>query len=191
MELSSLAGLALISGTIIVYVGFGSFPSRIYTESNVAVKEGLIESDPRRWRISQALVALGSMVSVAGLALVTVLMQGLAGAALAWVGLVAVIPGLLFWVWHLALRVVSPQDFARGELPRWHYYAYSVLTLAGLAAYGIAFWIEGSTPLFGIGLTFGAAVVLVLLYVFKGMPPFVYYALTLAIGLMLLIREVF
>lgn len=142
---------------------------------------------PRRWAICQTLVLLGSTTSVAGLALVTALLQGTAGAVPAWVGLLAVVPGVAFWDWHLVTRIANPQGFARGELLSWPFFAYSVLILAGLAAYGIAFWLEGSTPALGISLFASAAILLGLLYVFKDMPPFVHYLMILGISLVLFI----
>ena len=185
MELKSLAGLVLIIGTAFVFVGFSTFPSRIYTAIDVDGKVRLVDRYSGRWKISQGLVILGSTTSVLGLALVAIWLHGTAGAVLAWAGLVAVTAGAVLWVWHLVVRILNPRGFARGELLFWPFLAYSVLTPAGLAAYGIAFWLNGANTGLGIGLLAGAAIVLGLEYVLRDMPPFVHYAMTFAIGLVL------
>ena len=187
MEIDGLAGIVLIVGTAIVYVGFSVFPSLIYTTTDIDLKVGLVDRYAERWTISQALVILGSTTSVIGLALVTSWLQGTAGATLALLGLFAVAIGGVLWDWHLVMRILIPQVFARGELLFWPFLIYSVLTPVGLAAYGIAFWLDGANAILGTGLLAGAVLVLGVEYVLKDMPPFVHYAMTLAVGLVLFI----
>lgn len=185
MEIDSLAGVVLIVGTAIVYAGFSVFPSGIYTATDINLKVRLVDRYTWRWTISQALVILGSTISVIGLALVASWLQGTAGATPALMGLIAVAIGGVLWDWHLVMRILTPQVFARGELLFWPFLIYSVLTPVGLAAYGIAFWIDGANTILGTGLLVSAVLVLGVEYVLKDMPPFVHYAMTLAIGLVL------
>ncbi len=183
MNIESLAGLVLIVGTIIVYVGFSIFPSRIYTATDLDLKVSLVDKYPGRWTLSQSMVILGSTVSVIGLALVTAWLRGINSAPLALVGLAAVTTGGVLWIWHLAMRIINPQRFARGESLFWPFLAYSILTPAGLVFYGIAFWLDEINTLLGVGLCVLGVIVLILEYILKDMPPFVHYAMTLAIGL--------
>lgn len=80
MDLGSLAGLVLVAGTAIVYVGFFLFPSRICAAADVPLKVALMDTYPGRWAISQALVILSNTTSFIGLALVTGWLQGTAAA---------------------------------------------------------------------------------------------------------------
>lgn len=185
MKMDSLAGLVLMVGTAFVYVGFSVFPSRIYTATDIDLRVRLIDMHSGRWAISQAFVILGSTASIMGLALVTSWLQGTAGATLALVGLIAVTIGGVLWDWHLVMRIRNAQGFARGELLFWPFLIYSILTPAGLAAYGVAFWVDAANPFFGAGLLAVALIVLGLEAILKDMPPFVHYAMTLAIGLVL------
>jgi hypothetical protein len=185
MEMEVFAGLVLIIGTAIVYVGFSIFPSRIYTTTDTDLKVSLVDTYAGRWTISQMLVILGSTTSIIGLGLLTSWLQGRITAALALIGLIAVMVGGVVWTWHLIMRIVDPHRFARGELTFWPFLAYSVLTPVGLATYGIAFWVDGPNTILGIGLVAVALLVLGLEYILKDMPPFVHYAMTLSIGLVL------
>lgn len=185
MDIESLAGLVLIVGTALVYVGFSIFPSRIYTATDLDLKISLVDKNPQRWTISQSMVILGSAISVVGLGLVTGWLQGRTGASLTLVGLVAFAVGGVLWIWHLVMRILHPRVFARGELLFWPFLTYSILTPVGLIAYGGAFWLSRINTMLGIGLIAGASIVLVLEYILKDMPPFVHYAMTLAIGLVL------
>jgi hypothetical protein len=185
MDIESLAGLVLIVGTALVYVGFSIFPSRIYTATDIDLKVGLVDMYTARWNISQAMVILGSTTSVIGLSAVTGRLLGTAGASLALVGLAAVAIGGILWDWHLVMRILNPQGFAHGELLYWPFLIYSILTPIGLAAYGVAFWLGGTDLVLEASLLAGATIVLGLEYVPKDMPPFVHYAMTLIVGLVL------
>jgi heme A synthase len=84
------------------------------------------------------------------------------------------------------LRTVQPQKFAKNELPGWLFPPYPIFILLALASFGVAFWLQGTHRVLGAGIFLGALLVLGLFLKFKDMPPFVYYAITLAIGLALL-----
>ncbi len=186
METESVAGIILVGATAITYAGFGVFPSRIYVTSDADVRIKLVEQYPRRWTLSQTLVMAGGALSVVGLVLVARLFHEPGAILLAWVGAVCFAAGFLFWARHLAARISSPRRFARGELPRLPFQAYSVLTAIGLVAFGLAFWLEGFDQLLGLGLAAGGMIALVVFYIVKDMPPFVYYAMTLVVGLVML-----
>jgi hypothetical protein len=94
--------------------------------------------------------------------------------------------GHVFWIWQLVLRIVQPKLFANDELPGWLFTTYSVLTLFALAGFGVAFWLQGIHQVLGAGIFLGALLVLGLFLKFDSMPPIVYYAMTLVIGLALL-----
>ena len=186
MENNQITSLLLILGTVLIYTGFGAFPPRIYTEKNVQEKLNMLAAQPRRWILSQSFVIMGGIATVAGSIVLPTLFRESLVALLAKIGVVGFVLGHVFWIWHVGLRTAQPQKFAMNELPGWLFKIYSIPTLSALAVFGVAFWLHGTHRVLGTGLFFGALLVLGLFLKFKDMPPFVYYAMTLAIGLTLL-----
>jgi hypothetical protein len=186
MDNNQIAAFLLILGTALTATGFGIFPSQIYTEKSHQVKLGLLASNPQRWRLSQWVVILGGITTVSGSIFLFRLFSGHQGALLPGIGLVGFVLGHVFWIWQLVLRIVQPKLFANDELPGWLFTTYSVLTLFALAGFGVAFWLQGIHQVLGAGIFLGALLVLGLFLKFDSMPPIVYYAMTLVIGLALL-----
>ena len=186
MDFIQITALLLILGTVLIYTGFGISPWGIYTEENIQAKLKLLEAQPGRWFWGQVLVVVGGMVAVAGLLGLIPVFRESRGALLAVMAGVAFILGHIFWFWEVGLRAVRPQMFAKNELPGWLYRTYSLCVLLALAVLGAAFWTQETHALLGAGLSGGAVLILVLTMMDKGVPPFVYYAMTLAIGLTLL-----
>lgn len=186
MDFMQSSPLLLVLGTVLIYSGFGVSPWGIYTEQNIQVKLKLLDAQPGRWFVGQMFVIVGGMVAVAGLLSLIPNFRESPGTLLALAGGVAFVLGHIFWFWEVGLRAIRPERFAKNELPGWLYSTYSFFTLLALAAIGAAFWLQGTHALLGAGIFLGAGLVLVLTFLDRGVPPFVYYALTLIIGLRLL-----
>jgi hypothetical protein len=186
MEINQITAFLLILGTVLIYIGFGAFPPRIYTEKDVQVKLNLLNAQPQRWVVSQSLVIIGSMLTLGGLIFLIPLFNDNQAILLIWIGVTAFVVGHIFWIWHLLIRTGQPERFAKNELPGWLFWPYSILVLVSLANFGIAFWVQEIHRVIGIGIFFMALFVLVLFLRYKDMPPFIYYAMTAAIGVTIL-----
>jgi len=186
MENTQITALLLILGTALTATGFGIFPSQIYTEKSNQVKLSLLASKPQRWILSQLVVILGGITTVAGSIFLFLLFSERQSALLLGIGLVGFALGHVFWIWQLVLRIVQPKLFANDELPGWLFKSYSILTLLALAGFGVAFWLQEINQILGAVIFLGALLVLGLFLKFDNMPPIVYYAMTLIIGLTLL-----
>jgi hypothetical protein len=186
MDAFKITSVLLILGTLLIYIGFGAFPWRIYTEKSVQEKLNLLAAHPRLWIVTQSFVILGGLTVLAGTILLIPVMRGTPGALLTTIGVVGFIVGHVFWIWHVGLRAVRPQAFSNNELPGGLFGIYSIFTLLALMGFGAAFWLQGSHRLLGIVIFLGALLTLGLFLKFKDMLPAVYYAMTLAIGLALL-----
>jgi hypothetical protein len=178
--------LLLILGTALTTIGFGIFPSQIYTEKSKQMKLSLLASKPLRWILSQMVVILGAITTMAGSIFLFLAFRVSYGALALGIVLVGFVLGHVFWIWQLVLRIVQPKLFANDELPGWLFTTYSILTLLALAVYGVAFWLQGNYRVLGVGILLPSMLVLGLFLKFKSMPPIVYYAMTLAIGITLL-----
>ncbi len=188
MDPARLPGILLILGTALTYLGFSSFPPRIYTLRVIQEKLDLLAARPGLWTASQILVILGALASIAGALSLPPVFNATPGALAATIAAGGYALGHVFWIWHLGMRISAPQKFARNELPGWLGIAYADLVLLALAAFGGAFWLERTNQLLGAGIFLGALLVLGLYLKIKDMPPFIYYAMTLAIGVTLLLR---
>ena len=186
MNIIQITAFLLILGNILIGTGFGAFPSLIYTGKNVQAKLDLLAARPRRWVLSQLLLILGVLVLVAGTVFLVLLFRESKGILAAGMGAVGFVFGQVFWIWIVGLRIVEPWRQAKDEFPDWLFKLFSILTLLGLSGLGIAFRLQGIHRALGVGLFLGALLILGLFLKFKGMPPIVYYLLTLIIGLALL-----
>ena len=186
MNITRITALLLILGNILIATGFGAFPSIIYTGKNVQEKLDLLTAQPRRWVLSQLLLILGVLVLVAGTVFLVLLFRDSKGILAAGMGAVGFVFGQVIWIWIVGLRIVEPWRQAKDEFPDWLYKTFSILTLLGLAGFGVAFWLQGIHRMLGVGIFLGALLILGLFLKLKGMPPITYYMLTLAIGLTLL-----
>ena len=171
---------------MLVVAGFGAFPSIIYTGQNVQEKLDLLAAKPRRWVFSQLLLILGGFVIIVGSVFLVLLFRGSQGILPAVISGVGFVLGHVLWIRIVGLRIVEPWRQAKDEFPGWLFRTFSILTLLGLAGFGVAFWLQGTQRVLGAGIFLGALLMLGLFLKFKGMPPIVYYAMTLVIGLTLL-----
>ncbi len=186
MIINQIAAFLLILGNIFIVIGFGAFPSLIYTGKDVQEKLNLLTAMPRRWVLSQYLVILGGLILVAGSIILVLLFRASQSILPAAMGAVGFVLGHVCWIWIVGLRIVQPWRQAKNEFPDWLYKTFSFLTLLGLASFGVAFWLQGFHRVLGAGIFLGALLILGLFLKFKGMPPITYYMLTLAIGLSLM-----
>ena len=188
MNIIQITAILLILGAVLTAIGFGIFPSQIYTEKSKQVKLSLLVSKPRRWILAQAVVILGGITTVVGSISLFIFLLYIDSQAALPLGIILAgfVLGHVFWIWQLVLRIIQPKLFANDELPGWLFTTYSVLTLLALAGYGVAFWLQGSYLVLGVGIFLAALLVLGLFLKFKGMPPIVYYVMTLAIGITML-----
>jgi hypothetical protein len=180
-----VSAITIIVGSVLFLVAAFSPISRIFGMPDAGGRLEIIAGSPNQWLLAQLLFALGSIVTAVGIGLVAVRFAGQGFTIYLTTSAVVMVVGALLWCWHVYLRAVEPARFVAGEIPLWLFAAYSLLTMAGLALLGtallqttLAAWV-GWLP---IG---SAALFLVLALVFGDMPPFVYYVITLTIGVVL------
>lgn len=186
-----VAAAIVVLGSILFLIAAFSPAARVFAESDAERKLQMILADRRAWTNSQWLFSLGALVTAAGLLLVVLYDGGPLAVPWSYLAVATLLVGAGLWSWHVYLRAVDPQAFVRGALPAWHFVAYTLATQAGLATLGFVIArMDAQSRLPGwLGwLLMGSCALLFILYLlFKDMPPFVYYILTLLLGLMLLI----
>lgn len=155
------------------------------------------------WRWATIVFLAGPLMTVAGFAGLTALLGKSGDPGFGQMALLAAALGAAFWITNLAARLtVDPwaaKELARtGAIPEAYtaisawtsalYVVYTILTFAGLAAYGGAIlassplpgWVGWTAIIYGIaGLLFFALM--------RDAPPFLHYLVPIVIGVLLLI----
>ena len=182
---SSTAGVLMISGSVLFFVGAGVAVPRVFTEPDRDEKLRMLTERVWSWRLGQPLYALGALVAALGVGSLAVEDEATTHPSLGVSGALMVL-GALAWTWSVYRRALSPREFALGQLPAWPFVAYVWLTLVGLLLLGLViFW--GYWPAWLGWVVVGADAVFVIGYLHYGdIPPFVFYARLLVVGLAVL-----
>jgi hypothetical protein len=181
--LSKLSAIALIIGSVLFLSAAFMSISFVYAERDPHVQIARVQSSPTAWAISNLLFAVGSVLVVVGLALFTLQLHGTSAAFSGYLGLVMIALGTLCWVVIVYYRVTLPlQEVFQSPTFGWLFIAYTVLIQATLVAYGFAFLRVGYPRWMGLGAIIPAALLCTAYLIFKDVPPFAYYVITLAIG---------
>lgn len=184
MSYQRIVSLVFITGSVIFLVAAFSPVSRVFGESDPARKLEIIMGSRQAWTLSQWLFGLGAVIVAVGFAVSASHSHGI-DRLLAFLAFFLLIIGAGLWSRHVYLRAIEPQSFTTGVLPAWHFVSYTLLTQAGLVLIGIAFLHSGLPSWVGWMNIGGAVLFFVAYMVFRDMPPFVYYILTLITGVML------
>ncbi|MBX2997605.1 MAG: hypothetical protein KF893_03770 [Caldilineaceae bacterium] len=179
------SAVVIVVGSILFLIAAFSPISRIFGLPSAESRLQVISASPNTWIFAQALFSIGSLVTGVGILLAAIALHGRPSSPLLYVSAVFLLIGAAAWSWHVYLRASDPRAFTEGTLPAWHFVVYSVLTMAALSLIGIAFLSMGF-PAWSAWLLIGGSILLFVLYlIFKDMPPFVYYVMTLTLGVVL------
>lgn len=187
MSMPKFAAIVLIVGSILfLAAAFSPISLAFFTERDAARQQEIALSSQRAWTVSQIFFASGAVVTAIGMGLAVYHWRSLPGSTLASLGSIAIIIGAGFWSWHVFLRTVDPVALTTGSLPAWYFIAYTLLTQAGLVAVG-AVLLRTAVPNWAGWVVIGGALLLFLVYlIMKDVPPFLYYILTLLIGIVMI-----
>jgi len=176
-------GIILIVGSLAFLTAAFMPVSRLFGERSGEKKLAIIQADRAGWTISQVLFGLGAAVTWAGLVWLAYEIWAVRGSVIALAAAAPAGIGAGLWIIHVYQRAVRPQAFTNNEMPAWPFIVYSILTQLALIGLGISLLravVPGWIPLLNIaaGLLTGLAFL-----IFKDVPPLLYYAVTLATGI--------
>jgi hypothetical protein len=175
----------IIVGSVLFIAAAFSPISRIFGMPDAGERLAAISAAPSQWLLAQILFGLGAIVTVVGIGVLAFRLTGQHYTVYLITSTVLMAVGAILWSWHVYLRAADPALFTAGGIPLWLFAGYSLLTMAGLALLGIALLQMALPSWVGWLPIVSAALFLVLALVFGDMPPFVYYLITLIIGVML------
>lgn len=185
------SGVAMVAGFVLVVVASSVGPGRVYAESDPGARLGIIAENQARWILSNALFALGGLVTAAGLfILVLGLGRGVRSPVLA-LASIAYGLGSLAWAAYLFQRTTDPAGYLYVEPMPLFLAAFAVLTLIGLFLFGVG-WLGLPQSRWPGFLTAGGAGLIALAWIlfparfYAGFPPQVLYLFTLMAGIALI-----
>ena len=187
MSTERVAAIILLVGSVLFIIAAFLPVSQVFAEPSPAAKLEIITSNRAAWNTAQVLFGLGASIAAIGLGLVAYHLRGTPGAVWAYVGLAAVILGVVFWDGHVYLRAVDPEGFVEGGPIGWLFTVYALLTQAGLLAFGVSYLRAGYPAWLGVITVAGAVIFFIIFFVLKDIPPFFYYILTFIIGIRLML----
>jgi hypothetical protein len=188
MELlhAKTTGLILLLGSVLFMIAAFLPYSRIFAESDPTIRLEILDQQRKMWSFGQVLFALGSVITVFGLAYLYFRYRESIPGLWAWISILALLAGSILWSWHCVERLISPEGFVNGTLTPGLFLVYSLFTQAGLILFGILLLGTDLASWTGWMLILGMALLSVLMIIFKDMPPFVYYVFTLILAIKLL-----
>lgn len=184
-----LASIVLMLGSLFFLIAAFLPYSKVFIEPDAEKRVEIILSMQRMWIAGHVMFALGSLITVIGLGMYMSGMERLHNTVLTFTGIILLAVGALLWTWHVTERIIHPEGFARGNLTPYLFLAYSLLTQAGLLIIGYVMIRSNMISWVGWMFLIGSASLFVLMVIFKDMPPFVYYLLTLVFSVALLFHS--
>jgi hypothetical protein len=176
-------------GSILFLVAAFLPTSRVFVEPSPDKKFEIILDMKGMWIMSQILFGLGSILTVVGLGLFSIGLKEITQTILSFSSILLLGVGALLWSWHVTERIIDPQGFAEGTNTPYLFLIYSVLTQVGLLLLGLFLWKSFVPHWISWMLIIGSGLIFILLVIFKDMPPFVYYVLTIILAVTLLITQ--
>lgn len=183
MPSNRLAGIVLILGAVLVIIA-SSLPPRIYQASSGQDRLRMIADRRQAWIVSNALLALGGVVTAAGLALLSLHLRQQVSPWLNATAVGAAVLGGVFFATYVLARMVDPEPyFATYTIP-WQAWAFFWLTELALALYAVAFlgsdfpnWLTYVSFAVVGGMAIGAWVIP------ESLPPQILHLLSLIVGI--------
>lgn len=174
--------------SVSILLGFGSLLflvaaflpySKAFVEPVAEKKLEIILGMKNMWIFGHILFGLGSIITVVALGIQSYGLKEIAYSMWSHLGVILLSLGAVLWCWTVIDRIINPEDFAYGRNTPYLFPAYSLLTQVGLAFIGIMLLKASVANWIAWMFIVGSAVLFLLMVIFKDMPPFVYYVLTI------------
>jgi hypothetical protein len=178
-SLQKPTSLLLALGSLLFIIAAFLPVSRVFAEPDPDKKLSIIMDLRTMWTTGQVLFGLGSLVTVVALGWQSWGLRTVNGAGWSHLGVILLFIGMTLWCWHVWERAFDPKAFVSGTNTPYLFWLYSILTQIGLVLLGITVLRSDQANWVGWMFIIGAATFLILMIIFKDMPPFVYYVLTL------------
>jgi hypothetical protein len=176
-----LPSLLVAAGSAIFIAGAFLPVSRVYVLRTADEKLAIMQGRPTMWNVHLGMMGGGAAMAAVGVAALPigaaapVTVPALAAAA-------TMVAGTVLWGRHLHLRVRSPEGFASGRNPHWHFVVYTLLMQIGLLAFALALFRAGAPTWMWVVPAAGTGLTLLAFAIFRDVPPLVHYIWLLAVA---------
>ena len=191
MATLDLSGYILIAGFALVVIASLVGPNEVYTAPDGDARLEIIAQNKGRWTATNLIWAVASLVTAAGMLLLTISLREEQSPWLLYSGAIVFIIGAVVWSFFLYQRNTDPAGYLYTTPPAPSSLVFVWATIIALALYGVAF-LQGGFPnwLGYFILPSMALLVLGLVFFFDrfyaSFPPQLFYLLTLTIGIVAL-----
>jgi hypothetical protein len=175
----------VLGSVLFMIAAISPISNRVFAERSTERRARLVEAAPRQWLVAQALFALGSLVTAGGLLTDALAKEPSPRSMALRAGAATFAGSTVLWTAEVVQRSVHPLRFAHGALPRWPSYASFLGAEAGLALTGLGLQPPEWPRWAGRTVTAVSAALAVLTLIFGEMPPFVFYLITMPVGVVL------
>jgi hypothetical protein len=174
--------------SVSILLGFGSLLflvaaflpySKVFVEPVAEKKLEIILRMKNMWIFGHILFGLGSIITVVAFGIQSYGLKEIANSMWSHLGVILMSLGAVLWCWIVIERIINPEDFAYGRNTPFLFPAYSLLTQLGLVFIGIMLLKSSMANWIAWMFIIGSAILFLLMVIFKDMPPFVYYVLTI------------
>lgn len=186
-----------IQKNIAILLGIGSFLflvaaflpySRVFAEPSPEKKLAIIMNMRKLWNIGQILFGLGAIITAVAFGFLSFGLREITGIVGSRIGFFLMLAGALLWSWHVTERMINPAAFTSGNNTPYLFVVYSVFTQVGLVLLGILFVNSSIANWVGWMFIIGSALFFVLMVIFKDMPPFVYYLISIIASVVIYLK---
>lgn len=181
---SVLLGLGSILFLIAAFLPY----SRVFIEPDPDKKMTIITSMNRMWNVGHVFFSSGALLTVVALGILSYGFRNTKGVNWSYIGVALLFIGAVLWSWHVAERISNPEGFARGTNTPYLFVIYSVLTQIGLIFVGILLLNTFLANWVGWMFIIGGTLLFILMVIFRDMPPFAYYMITVITAVVLFVN---
>jgi hypothetical protein len=176
----------ILTGSVLFLAASFSPISRVHMEPTAAGRLAIITAEPAAWLIAQLLYSFGAFITAAGIGTAAFRLRSRVPSVLSYTVILAIAAGAIYFGAYVYFRWTNPQAWVQITPPYPSFLTYSFLTQAALLLFGIMLLIAGLPRWLGWLVTGSMLLLILLTLVFRDMPPFAYYLLSLPIGFVLL-----
>jgi hypothetical protein len=189
MNISKPIALLILTGSLLFLIASFSPISRVHMAATAAEKLAIITEENQAWLFAQVLYTLGALLTASGIGLAALQIHRQARSGLWLPVFVGMAAGFLFFGAYVIFRTVNPQAWVEIVPPHPQFLVYTLLTQAGLFLFGLMLRRDGYPGWLSWLVVGSMAIVFILTIIFRDMPPFAYYLLSLTIAIVILIKK--
>jgi hypothetical protein len=188
MASETQAGAILVAGALLFLTGAALPTWRAFLEPDPGKRAAIIRDQRTYTILAHVLFSLGALLPPVAFVVLVAKLPLQTGRLLGFLGTGGLALGALAWLVIVYIRLATPpEEYVTTTAGAWTFPAYSILTLLGFGLGGAAMALSGFPLWLGIGSAALSLLILVVYFLRRDLPPALYYLVSLAMGIGLLL----